>query len=142
MNKQTSLAGRLPKASKRAAGRTAAAQVPAYIRGFGVELDQEHRATIRQRLGAKLGKYADVIERVSVRVSDVNGPRGGVDKVCRIKVVLSALPSVVFDSQAPSLEDAINGALVGTERAVRRNVQARRSKSLRTKALVESSPAD
>lgn len=35
-------------------------------------------------------------ERISVRVKDVNGPRGG---LCRIKVVLSDLPSVVFEAQ-------------------------------------------
>jgi hypothetical protein len=36
----------------------------------------------------KLGKSATSIERVSVRLTDVNGPRGGVDQRCRIKVVI------------------------------------------------------
>jgi hypothetical protein len=61
-------------------------------------------------------------------VEDVNGPHGGVDQVCRIKVVLSGLPSVVLQSQAASLKDAINGALNGVERTVRRRVQRRRMK--------------
>ncbi|MGH9461914.1 MAG: HPF/RaiA family ribosome-associated protein [Vicinamibacteria bacterium] len=124
-------ADRLPRALKREAGRTDAPRVPANIRGFGVALGQDDRAYIRQRLGVKLGKYATSIERVSVRVKDVNGPRGGVDRVCRIKVVLSGLPSVVFQSRAPSLEDAINSALTGVERAVRRSVQRRRMKPLK-----------
>ncbi len=134
MNKPTSLTSQLPRASKRSAGRTEAPQVPAHIRVFGVDLDRKERATIRQRLGAKLGKYADAIERVSVRVEDVNGPRGGVDKICRIKVVLSGLPSVIFESQASSLNDAINGALAGTERAVRRSLQRRHTKPLKAAA--------
>jgi ribosome-associated translation inhibitor RaiA len=116
---------------KREAGRTDAAQVPANIRVAGVELNEDQRAYIRQSLGLKLGKYATSIERVSVRVKDVNGPRGGVDQVCRVKVVLSGLPSVVFQSQAVSLEDAINGALTGVERTVRRRVQRRRMKPIR-----------
>jgi hypothetical protein len=103
-------AERLPRALKREAGGTDASQVPANIRTAGIELDQDDRAYIRQTLGMKLGKYATSIERVSVRIKDVNGPRGGVDQVCRIKVVLSGLPSVVFQSQAASLKDAINGA--------------------------------
>jgi hypothetical protein len=127
--KQVPFAARFPKALKREAGRTDAPQVPANIRVAGVSLDQDDRAYIRQTLGMKLGKYAASIERVSVRVRDVNGPRGGIDQVCRIKVVLSGLPSVVFQSQAASLKDAINGALSGVERAVRRRVQRRRIKT-------------
>jgi hypothetical protein len=125
-------AHRLPRVLKRAAGRTDAAQVPASIRVFGVELNRNDQTYIRQGLGRKLGKYATSIERVSVRVKDVNGPRGGVDHVCHIKVVLSGLPSVVFQSQAVALKAAINGALTGVERAVRRSVQRRRMKPIRT----------
>jgi ribosome-associated translation inhibitor RaiA len=98
---------------------------------FGVQLDQNHRAYIRRRLGVKLGKHAASIERVTVRVEDVNGPRGGVDRVCRIKVVLSGLPSALFQTQAATLEAAVNGALAGVERAVRRGLQRRRMKPIR-----------
>jgi CBS domain-containing protein len=139
--KRVAFADRLPRALKREAGRTDAPQVPANIRMAGVELNQDERAYIRQSLGMKLGKYATSIERVSVRVKDVNGPRGGVDQVCRIKVVLSGLPSVVFQSQAASLKDAINGALTGVERAVRRRVQRRRMKPIKRGGDRELVPA-
>ncbi len=129
MSNRTSFARSLPKVAKRTAGRTSAPQVPANIRVYGVDLSQEERARIRHGLGVKLGKYATSIERVTVRVLDVNGPRGGIDKLCRIKVVLSGLPSVIFESQALTLRAAINGALSGTERAVRRSVQRRLTKS-------------
>lgn len=142
MSKQISLGKRQPKPLKRTTGRTATAQIPAYIRGFGVDLSQEQRARIRERLGAKLDKYANAIERISIRVSDVNGPRGGIDKECRIKVVLSGMPSVVFESHAVSLDDAVNGALTGTEHAVRRSVETRRSKSLRTPTPAEPHSVD
>lgn len=126
-NARAPLADRIPRAQKRTAGRTPAAQVPANIRVSGVGLDQDDKEYIRRRLGEKLGKYATSIERVTVRVSDVNGPRGGVDQSCSIKVVLSGLPSVVFESQADSLAAAVNGALAGVERAVKRSVQRRRT---------------
>jgi hypothetical protein len=134
VSNRTSFARLLPKAVKRTAGRTSAPQVPANIRVFGVELSQEERARIRHGLGIKLGKYETSIERVTIRVLDVNGPRGGIDKLCRIKVVLSGLPSVVFESQALSLKAAINGALSGTERAVRRSVQRRDTRPIQTGA--------
>ena len=122
---------RLPRALKREVGRTDSRQVPANIRVFGVKLDQNHRAYIRRRLGVKLGKHATSIERVSVRVEDVNGPRGGFGQVCRIKVVLSGLPSALFQTRAASLEAAVNSALTGVERAVRRSLQRRRMKPIK-----------
>jgi ribosome-associated translation inhibitor RaiA len=94
-----------------------------------VELDREDRAYIRRKLGMKLGKFASSIERVSVRVEDVNGPRGGVDHACRVKVVLSDLPSVVVEERDASQAAAIDGALAGVERTVRRALQRRRVKS-------------
>jgi CBS domain-containing protein len=132
--KRESFARQVPRSVKRTAGRTEAPQVPANIRVAGVELVDDDRAYIRQRLGLKLGKFATSIERVTVRVEDVNGPRGGIDQRCRIKVVLSRLPSVVVEHRAASLRDAINGALSGSERAVRRAVRRRRMKPLKSAA--------
>lgn len=125
--------GSLPRALKRRSGRTDA-PVPAHIRVLGADLSPDKRTHIRQMLGMKLGKFANSIERVSVRVKDVNGPRGGIDQVCRIKVVLSNLPSVVFERQDASLDAAIGGALIGTERAVRRGLQRRRMKPIKAGA--------
>ena len=130
-NQRAAFAARVPKPVKRQAGRATAPNVPANIRVFGIDLSDDERSRIRQRLGAKLGKFANSIERVSVRVKDVNGPRGGVDRACRIKVVLSGLPSVVFENQRASLKASLDGALDGIERAVRRSLQRRRMKPIR-----------
>ena len=83
----------------------------------------------------KLGKFARAVERVSVRVRDVNGPRGGVDKACTIKVVLTGLPSVVIDEQSASLQAAMDGALQRTERAVRRSMDRRSARARQVKQV-------
>lgn len=70
-------------------------------------------------LGMKFGKFARSIERVGARIEDANGPRGGVDQVCRIKAVLSGLPSIIVERRHPMLVAAIDGALTAVERAVR-----------------------
>ena len=88
--------------------------------------DVGDRNYLRRKLGTKLGKFARSIERASVRVKDVNGPRGGVDKVCRIKIVATGLPSIVVEQRAASLQAAMDGALGRTARAVKRNVRRRR----------------
>jgi ribosome-associated translation inhibitor RaiA len=98
---------------------------------IGVDLDDDAQAYVRRKLGMKLGKFARSIERVTVRVTDMNGPRGGVDQVCTIKVVLSGLPSVVAERRHAALHAAIDDALRATEQAVRRSVSRRRMKPLR-----------
>lgn len=120
----------VPRPVKRASGRTDALRTPAHVRVIGVELDEADRALIRQKLGAKLGKFAASIERVTVRMTDANGPRGGVDHVCNVKVVLSGLPSVVVERRDASPHVVIDLALRATEQAVRRSLRRRRMKPL------------
>ena len=125
------LVERVPKAMKRAGDRTRTPGIPANIRVDGLRLDDEDRDHIRRRLGEKFARYARSIERISVRLRDVNGPRGGVDVRCRIKVVVSGLPSVVVEEQAAAFRPALTAALSAAERAVRKALQRRRTRPVR-----------
>lgn len=107
--------------------------IPTYIRSVEGELDAENRAYIRRKIGRRLGKFADSIERVSVRTEDMNGPRGGVDRLCRIKVTLGGLPAVVFEARNAKLNAAVDAAIAGVAAAVRRSVQRRRAVPRRKK---------
>ena len=126
----------VPRAVKRGSGRTDPLRTPAHVRLIGVDLDDDEQAHVRRKLGMKLGKFATSIERISVRVTDINGPRGGVDQLCNVKVVLSGLPSVVIQRRHVALHAAIDDALCATERAVRRSVGRRRMKRLRGRDLI------
>ena len=125
---------RVPKALKRAGNLTRTLGIPANIRVDGLRVDESDREYIRRRLGEKLGRHARSVERVSVRLRDINGPRGGVDVRCRIKVVLSGLPSVLVEQQAATLRPALTAALAGAERAVRRTLQRRRMRPIQSEA--------
>jgi hypothetical protein len=78
----------------------------------------------------KLGKFVPSIERVTVRLSDVNGPKGGPDQRCQIKVVLSGLPSVVVNETDVTIARSIDRAISAVADAVGRRVQRRRLKRL------------
>src|SRR5262245_21033144 len=121
----------VPKTDKKKPRSSGAPRIAAYIRALEGDFGPDDRAYIRHKLGRRLGKFARSIERVSVRTEDVNGPRGGVDRVCRIKVVLRGLPSVVFEKRHVSLNAAAELALDGAERAVRRALRRRRMKPLK-----------
>lgn len=53
------------------------------------DLTQAIREHIHQRLTAALDQHAARVRRVTVRLEDENGPRGGEDQVCRVAVELT-----------------------------------------------------
>jgi len=127
---RTPLPASLPRHVKRRRDRTGATSPPAHVRVIGGAIDEEHRDYIARKLGMRLGKFASSIERITVRLSDVNGPKGGPDQKCQIKVVLSGLPSVVVNETDSALPRTIDRAIDAAAMAVRRRVQRRRLKPL------------
>lgn len=56
------------------------------IRTRGFSLTPGLRAYIERRLEFALDRYQDRLARIRVVVGDLNGPKGGEDKSCRIEV--------------------------------------------------------
>lgn len=117
-------------AARRTRSTGAPVEVPISIRAIGTAVDADDRAYLRRKLERRLGKFASGIQRVSVRFEDSNGPRGGVDKVCRIKVTLRGLPSAIIESRGASARAAMDAALARLGSAVKRPLQRRRDKPL------------
>ncbi len=65
---------------------------------------------VRRRLGFVLTRHSAHIQRVAVRVGDENGPRGGVDKYCRIQVNLLDVPYAMVEDVGADLYAAIDRA--------------------------------
>jgi hypothetical protein len=118
---------RAPRAGKASRGRTSVAKTPIAIRSR-VDLEQGFDERIRKDLARKLGRAAPLLERGTVRFEDVNGPRGGVDTLCRIKLVLSGRPSVQVEQVGVNPEMAFALAVPAVVRALER---ARRKHGLR-----------
>lgn len=68
---------------------------------------RQHVAT---RLDYALNHGRDIVTRVVVRLSDVNGPRGGVDKCCGIEVRLKGVPALIVQETQADLYVAIDRA--------------------------------
>ena len=97
-------------------------EVTSHVRVLAAELDESAYDYIKRKLATKLGKFATSLERVSVRVIDVNGPRGGVDQLCLVKVVLPHSPSIIVERRRPNTVAAIDAAIRAVEHAVSRRV--------------------
>ena len=120
----------LSRAEKLTRNRRSGPLPPAHVRAIGGAIDEEARDYIARKLGMRLGGFVASIERITVRLSDTNGPKGGRDQRCQIKVVLIGLPSVVVSETDSTLPRTIDRAVDGAAIAVRRRVQRRRLKPL------------
>lgn len=82
------------------------------------------REFVHQRLNAALGRFEDRIPRVEVRICDENGPRGGVDKLCRVTATIAGAGPLMIEKRAGDFYEAIARAV----NAVKQNVARRVSK--------------
>ena len=89
-------------------------QIDIQARNFS--LTDALRSHAERRLRFALTCCDDHIQRVVMRLSDINGPRGGADKRCHLQVVLAGLPDVVVEDTEADLYVAIDRA---TDRAGR-----------------------
>jgi ribosome-associated translation inhibitor RaiA len=98
------------------------------IVGRGVVLDADVRERVERRLGFALGRFGDRVGRVAVHLSDVNGPRGGVDKRCRIvaEVPGGGPGPVVVEDAAADLDPLIDRAADRVGQSVRRRLDRAR----------------
>jgi hypothetical protein len=61
-----------------------------------------------------------LVPRARVQLSDLNGPRGGVDKQCRVELATDGAGAVVASSTARTWRGALNAALARAARALMR----------------------
>lgn len=88
------------------------------IHGQGFTVTPALSEYVRRRLGFLLTRRAERVLRVTVRVGDKNGPRGGIDKYCRIRVQLVAAPVAMVEEVGCDLYAAIARAADRVGRSV------------------------
>ncbi|MBU0501420.1 MAG: HPF/RaiA family ribosome-associated protein [Gammaproteobacteria bacterium] len=96
------------------------------IQSQGFPLTDGLRDYLMKRLAYGLNHGDEYITRVSVRLSDINGPRGGADKRCLIEVRLKAAPAVVIEDTEADLYVAIDRAAERAGRTLARRLARQR----------------
>jgi hypothetical protein len=82
------------------------------------------------RVRFALRRLSALVPRAKVQFSDVNGPRGGVDKHCQVELSTDAKGTVVIASLASDWRTALDNSLRRAIRVLTRSVQ-RNQKPLR-----------
>ena len=97
------------------------------IQASGFVLTEALKTYTEQRLMATLGWAGEHMRKLAVSLSDINGPRGGIDKRCKIQVQLGGGQEVVIEDTEADLYVAIDRAADRADRAVVRRVEKMRN---------------
>ncbi|OYU44691.1 MAG: hypothetical protein CFE44_11595 [Burkholderiales bacterium PBB4] len=76
-----------------------------------------------ERVRFVLRRMADLVPRAKVQFSDVNGPRGGVDKRCQVELTTPSAGTVVIASLAQDWRTALDRSLTRASRVLMRTVE-------------------
>ena len=101
-----------------------------HVRGTGIDVTDATVGLVERRLSFALSRFRGRVRGVSVRLTDVNGPRGGIDKRCAMEARLAPRGTVRVEDTDSALPAAVDGAATRLARAVAR-ASARRRDRLR-----------
>jgi putative sigma-54 modulation protein len=100
------------------------------IKSTEVPLSNERRQQIERRAAFAMSRLAWRVQRVDVSLGDLNGPRGGIDKQCRVRVHFDRGPAAVVEDCDSDLALLIDRCLARAGRVAHKWVDKRADKRM------------
>ena len=91
-------------------------------------IGDDFRDRIERRLYFALGRFSPAVKSVDLTFRDENGPRGGVDKRCRIVVRVRGAEDIVVEGRGDNASALVNRTADRAGRAVARAIGLRQRK--------------
>lgn len=82
-------------------------------------------------LNHKLGARAERIGRAKIRLRDVNGPRGGVDKVCHVRLLMPDGGEISASGESTGWYEAVTIAVMNVRATLDRHLDRTRTRNAR-----------
>lgn len=110
------------------------------IQARRVSLSRNLHNYTERRVQAALTRFDERIMKVSLWLSDVNGPKGGTDKYCQVKIIMAGKPDVVIEDTRENLYLAINRAIERAGQTVVRKLDRQRTRVKRSAQMLPALP--
>lgn len=98
------------------------------VHGHHVPVSEALATHAEDRFGAALGQHNGWVTTVVLRLEDLNGPKGGIDKRCHATINLKAGGTVVLEEVSDDLYAAISTVADRAKQTVGRKVAKMREK--------------
>ena len=101
----------------------------------GLTLTEDLKEYIERRIHFALGRYSAKIKSLSIRLEDINGPKGGIDKCCQIQVDVGLAQKVIIRECSGTAHAAVANAVDRAERSMERRLNLERRGDTRPAGL-------
>ena len=81
------------------------------ITNLNIELSNDNISRIKQKTRRMFNKLYDQVKSIKVTLNDVNGPKGGKDKHCKVVIYTKGMSDIVITDNQISVMSAVNIAL-------------------------------
>lgn len=96
------------------------------IRTRHIVVTPEITAEIEHRLVTAFARILPALRAVDVTIADINGPKGGADKQCRLRVRGRSIPTIVIEHVGTDTLATVSLAAERAEQVVLRKITRRR----------------
>lgn len=93
---------------------------------------------IDRRLSFAFSRTQHAIDNFSMTVTDVNGPKGGIDKKCQVVINAQGLPSVVISEKQSDLRLAIDRCLARASQSLTRKLKRKQHSRTKKESIKRS----
>jgi putative sigma-54 modulation protein len=108
------------------------------IQARQVSLTRGLRGYAEHRVRLALTRFDERIMKVSLWLTDVNGPKGGKDKNCQLQITMAGKPDVVIEETRENLYLAINIAIERAGQTVVRKLDRQRTRAKRSTQMLST----
>lgn len=74
-------------------------------------LSNDNLSHIRQKTRRIFSKICESVNAINVTIDDINGPKGGKDKNCRIVIHTKGIPDIIINDNQSCVMSAVNTSL-------------------------------
>ncbi len=96
-----------------------------------LKFNEKSKSIVSHQLQILLWRFRAVILRVRIRFSDVNGPKGGVDKQCMVSAKLRPTGKITIKSEGMDYIEVFQASFERLIRSVQREIAKQREKPIR-----------
>ena len=98
------------------------------IRGQNLRVGDQLHDLVERQMNFALGQFESWIAGATVHLEDINGPKGGIDKQCRVLVHLKGGKTLKIEDIDADMTAAVNRAAGRLGQVVSREIDKRREK--------------
>ncbi|WP_144392957.1 hypothetical protein [Pleionea sediminis] len=106
------------------------------IQSNNITLNSLAKENIKKRARRVFSRVEDKIDKVLINVKDVNGPKGGPDKLCKVIIESTVSSTIVVTNRKQNLAAAVDLAL--TKACFNLTQKMKRRKGKKVKSMPDS----